>query len=229
MDNQYKFNKLFKEFEEETKKKTQSKYSRIELYIDELREKGYNPYDREYTFIDFCRRLRNINSHNVNDNYFIVTDDTINKFEKILYEVKHPFKVSDKATSKIYFKNINDNVIATMKDMNKYNYTHIPIYDSGKLVGIFSENSIFQYILEDKNSNINNNTKFNDIKEYINVDRSNDIVKFVSQDKLYDEVVKDFIDEFSKGMKLACIMVTKNGLKTEEVVGILTSWDIIGR
>ena len=229
MDNQEIFNKLFKEFEEETKKKTNSKYSRIELYIDELREKGYNPYVREYTFIDFCRRLRNINSHNVNDNYFLVTDDTIKKFKEILREVKHPFKVSDKATSKIYDKNINDNVINTMKDMNKYNYTHVPIYDNDKLVGIFSENSIFQYILEEKHAIVDNNTTFNDIKEYINVDRSSDMVIFVSKDKLYDEVVNEFIRKFSDGMKLSCIMVTEHGLKTEKVDGILTAWDIIGR
>ena len=229
MDNQDRFNKLFKEFEEETKKKTNNKYNRIELYIDELREKGYNPYVREYTFIDFCRRLRNINSHNVNDNYFLVTDDTIKKFEKVLYEVKHPFKVLDKATSKIYDKSINDNVIDTMKDMSKYNYTHIPIYEDGKLVGIFSENSIFQYILEEKQPKVDNNTTFNDVKEYINVDKSSDMVIFVSKDKLYDEVVNEFISKFSNGMKLSCIMVTEHGLKTEKVIGILTAWDIIGR
>ena len=231
MNNQEKFKELFLEFEDETKKKLNYKYDKLEICIDELRNKGYNPYVREYSFITFCRRLRNITFHNLNDNYYLITNETIEKFSNLLYEVKHPFKVYDKSSKNVYSKTINDYVLKTMKDMNEKNYTHIPIYDenSKTIVGIFSENTIFQYILEDNKIQIDDNTKFKDITKCIDIKKSKEIVKFVSRDKLYDDVVNDFIREFKDGNKLSCIMITTRGTIDEKVIGVLTSWDIIGR
>lgn len=140
MNNQEKFSKLFLEFEEETKKRTQYKYEKLDDAIKAMKYRRYNPYIREDSFIEFCRRLRNINSYNLNDNYYLITDETIKKLECIVHEVKHPFKVADKATNKIYSKTINDTVLNTMIDMNEKSYTHIPIYstDNNRLIGIFS-------------------------------------------------------------------------------------------
>lgn len=231
MNNIEKFGKLFIEFEVETKKKVNNDSLTLDECIKELKSKRQNPYIREDSFIDFCRRLRNINYHNVNDNYYLITDDTIDKLTEIVEEVKHPFKVSSKATINIYSKTLNDKVLPTMKDMNEKSYTHIPIYDEDNknLVGVFSENSLFQYVMEDKIIEIEEKTTFNDIKKCIDLNLSKEIVKFVSKDKLYDDVVNDFVKEFKNNNKLSCVMVTHNGKSTEKVIGIITAWDIIGR
>lgn len=186
MNNIEKFRKLFLEFEVATRKKVGNDRLNLDECIKELKSKRINPYIRDDNFIDFCRRIRNINSHNINDNYYLITDETIIKLEKIVEEVKHPYKVSNKATLNIYSKTLNDNVMNTMKDMNEKSYTHIPIYDetNNHLVGIFSENSLFQYILEDKIIEVDENTKFNDIKKCIDIKFSKEIVKFVAKDKL---------------------------------------------
>ena len=160
-----------------------------------------------------------------------MTNQVENVDEPIVEEVKHPYKVSNKATLNIYSKTLNDNVMNTMKDMNEKSYTHIPIYDETNkhLVGIFSENSLFQYILEDKIIEVDENTKFNDIKKCIDIKFSKEIVKFVAKDNLYDDVVNEFISEFKNKNKLSCVMITQNGKETEKVIGIITAWDIIGR
>ena len=185
MNNIEKFRKLFLEFEVATRKKVGNDRLNLDECIKELKSKRINPYIRDDNFIDFCRRLRNINSHNINDNYYLITDETITKLEKIVEEVKHPYKVSNKATLNIYSKTLNDNVMNTMKDMNEKSYTHIPIYDETNkhLVGIFSENSLFQYILEDKIIEVDENTKFNDIKKCIDIKFSKEIGKVVAKDK----------------------------------------------
>ena len=231
MNNIEKFRKLFLEFEVATKKKVGNDRLNLDECIKELKSKRINPYIRDDSFIDFCRRLRNINSHNINDNYYLITDETITKLEKIVEEVKHPYKVSNKATLNIYSKTLNDNVMNTMKDMNEKNYTHIPIYDETNkhLVGICSENSLFQYSLEDKIIEVDENTTFNDIKKCIDIKLSKEIVKFVAKDNLYDDVVNEFISEFKNKNKLSCVMITQNGKETEKVIGIITAWDIIGR
>lgn len=231
MNNIEKFGKLFIEFEVETKKKVNNDSLTLDECIKELKLKRQNPYIREDSFIDFCRRLRNINYHNINDNYYLITDDTIDKLTEIVEEVKHPFKVSSKATINIYSKTLNDKVLPTMKDMNEKSYTHIPIYDEDNknLVGVFSENSLFQYVMEDKIIEVDDKTTFNDIKKCIDLNLSKEIVKFVAKDKLYDDVVNEFISEFKNKNKLSCVMITQNGKETEKVIGIITAWDIIGR
>ena len=231
MSNTDEFRELFIEFETITKNKVGNKNLKLDECIRELKLKRINPYFRESDFIDFCRQLRNINFHYINDNYYFVTDETIFKLKNIIEEVKHPYKVSNKATLNVYSKNLSDKVLDTMKDMNEKNYTHIPIYDETNkhLVGIFSENSIFQYILEDKIIEIDENTTFSDIKHCIDIKFSKDIVKFVAKDKLYDEVVNEFISEFKNKNRLSCVMITQNGKSSEKVIGIITSWDIIGR
>lgn len=231
MNNIEKFRKLFLEFEVATRKKVGNDRLNLDECIKELKYKRINPYIRDDSFIDFCRRLRNINSHNINDNYYLITDETIKKLEKIVEEVKHPYKVSNKATLNIYSKTLNDNVMNAMKDMNEKSYTHIPIYDetNKRLVGIFSENSLFQYILEDTIIEVDEKTTFNDIKKCIDIKFSKEIVKFVAKDNLYDDVVNEFISEFKNKNKLSCVMITQNGKETEKVIGIITAWDIIGR
>lgn len=231
MNNIDKFTKLFLEFEVETKKKVKNKDLQLYECIDLLRNNGCNPYYDKYSFIECCRRLRNILAHSINDNYFSITDETLRKLEDIVEEVKHPAKVKDKATHPVYSKNLNDKVLSTMKEMNDKVYTHIPIYseDNRKLIGVFSENSLFQYIMENKEIEINSNTTFNDINKCIDINKHNDIVKFVDKDKLYDEVVNEFIEEFKKGNKLSCVMVTDNKLDKNQIIGIITAWDVIGR
>ena len=231
MNNIEKFGKLFIEFEVEKKKKINNDNLTLDECIKELKLKRQNPYIREDSFIDFCRRLRNINYHNINDNYYLITDDTINKLKEIVEEVKHPFKVSSKATINIYSKTLKDKVLPTMNDMNEKSYTHIPIYDEDNknLVGVFSENSLFQYVMEDGIIEVTDKTTFKDILKVIDLEKSKEIIKFVAKNEMYDKVVNEFITEYKEKNKLACVMVTENGTKTEKVIGIITAWDVIGK
>lgn len=235
MNNNEEFAKLFKEFDQETQKKVPKKedkpFNSLDYCIQYLTKKGYNPYVREKNFIEICKNLRNVDFHNVNDNYYVITDDLLKRFREIVDEVKHPFKVDKKATINIFSATLDDNVETVMKEMNEKSYTHIPIYDKEEkhLVGIFSENTIFQYLLKEGIIQIDNKTKFSDIENCISLDNTKEIVKFVAKDKLYDDVVNDFIKEFKEGNKLSCVMVTHSGKPTEKVIGILTSWDIIGK
>ncbi len=230
MNNIEEFREIYIEFEDITRNKFNKKLT-MDQCLKELKKQRRNPYLREESFIDFCKALRNINFHEKNDNYYFITDDTINRLKRILDEVKHPFLVYDKATKNIYSNTLNDNVLSAMKEMNKESYTHIPIYDNDNrtLVGVFSENSLFQYVMEDNIINVDETTTFNDIKKCIDLNLSKEVVKFVSRRQIYDDVVNDFIEEFKNKNKLSCVMVTENGKSNEKVLGIITAWDIIGR
>ncbi len=198
--------------------------------IKELKNKHREPYYSQYDFIDFCRECRNRISHDGYENDFIFYgDEMIKKLDEVIEEIKHPYKVYDKATKNIYSANLNDNVRKVMLEMINKNYTHIPVYNNNRLVGIFSEGVLFNYLYKNEIVEIDENTLFSDIIDFISLNNSKEIIKFVDRNKLYDDVCLEFIHEFKKGSKLSCVLVTQNGKEQEKVIGILTAWDILGR
>ena len=104
MNNIDKFKELFIEFEVETKKKVDDKKLTTEDCIEELKSKRINPYVRDDSFMHFCRKLRNLDFHNINDSYYFITDKTISKLKEIVEEVKHPYKFSNKETLNVFSK-----------------------------------------------------------------------------------------------------------------------------
>lgn len=231
MNNSEKFEKLFKSFEVETKNKVKNKSLTLEECVKELKDKRYNPYLRDFDFIDFCRKIRNIKFHSNDDIYFYVTDETIKKLEDILEEIKHPFTVENKSIKNIYSATLSSNVKEVMQEMFNKCYTHIPIYDDNcnELLGIFSEYSLYDYILKNEFIVIDNKTTFKDIEECIKIENSKERVFFEARNSLYDDVVNKFIKEYKERKKLDCIMITQNGKCNEKIIGILTIWDIIGK
>lgn len=198
--------------------------------IIELKNKRREPYYSKYDFINFCRECRNRISHDgFETDYIYYSEEMINKLDEVIEEIKHPYKVYDKATKNIYSANLNDNVRKVMLEMINKNYTHIPIYSNDKLVGVFSEGVLFNYLYENQIIAIDYDTTFNDILDFISFDNSKEIIKLVDRNKLYDDVCLEFVNEFKKGSKLSCVLVTQNGKPHEKVIGILTSWDILGR
>lgn len=198
--------------------------------IKDLKNKHREPFYSKYDFIDFCRECRNRISHNGYENDFIFySGEMIEKLDDVIEEIKHPYKVYDKATRNIYSANLSDKVREVMSVMMNKNYTHIPIYNGGNLVGIFSESVLFNYLYKNQIIEVDENTTFNDIMNFINLDNSKELIKFVSRDMLYDDVCSYFIDEFKNESKLSCVLITQNGKETEKIIGILTAWDILGR
>ena len=230
MNNIDVFKRLFNEFEELTFNICKNNRLTISEAIKELKDRRISPYSTQYSFIEFCRRLRNSNSHTNNDSeYLIYTDKLIENFKNIIEVIKHPYKVYDKATHPVVGFNENDKVRNVMKKMDELNYTHIPIYDNNKkIVGVFSETAIFKYLYDNEIIQIDNETTFKEIKKYIDLNNS-DNIKFVAKNELYDNVINEFISEFKKGSKLSCVMVTEHGKKNEYIIGIITAWDIIGK
>lgn len=244
MSNSEKFDELFKKFDFETQKKARNLrikfscnndekngYIGLKQCINELYRFRYNPYYKDYDFIDFCIQIRNIKFHRNDDNYFFLTDDTIEKFKEVLKKVEHPDNVLAKATKNVYSANLSSNVKEVMNEMNINSYTHIPIYDENnkKLVGIFSEFSLYDYINKNGVILIEDDTTFQQIEDCIKIENSNERVIFKSKTDLYDDTVNDFIKQYKNKNKLDCIMITDSGSADEKVIGILTIWDVIGR
>ena len=200
MDNIEKFRKLFVEFEFLTKKLINNKNVTVNNAINILHNNHIFPYSKEADFLHFCRLCRNRLSHiNYDYKYIIYTDAFIEKLENIIKQIKNPPSAYSMSIKNITFANIDDNVHRIMNLMNKKNYTHIPIYEKNKLIRIFSETSIFNYLLKEENIKISCKTTFNDIRDYISLDNCNETIKFVSKKENYNDAINDFIKNIKMG------------------------------
>ena len=229
-NNLEKFRELFKEFEHLTKEKLGNNKLELNKAISELKNKRIEPYYSEYDFLDFCRFCRNRDAHSNDEaQYIIYTDKFIDKLEKIIDLIKNPPTVYEKSTKPVRAAQSTDYVRKIMQEMSEYNYTHIPIYDNEKLIGIFNESTIFNYLNFKNNIQIEENTTFNDIKDCFLIPNKTEIVKFAPKDKNYNEIIIEFINEFKKRERLSCFMITEDGSANHKIIGIITAWDIIGK
>ena len=214
----------------------------IGTLIRQLKE--FNSIVRNYEYeLRLFRDIRNINSHqnddsmNLFDNdfrYAISPSPNINAiFRRILDEINNPPKIIDSniCVKEIYTRRLEDTVIDTMKTMIEKNYSYIPILDNnGNFQGVFSEKSLIDYI--DKGNSvisIGENTKFFEILDVIKLENhAFEKIEFRSKNTSVYDIINMYKDYFKNHIRLGCVFITENGLKTEEICGIITAWDVLG-
>lgn len=203
--------------------------------IDELSEKN-NIVKRYKNDLDVIRDIRNILIHKSGKKYKNVitpSPEITNNLEKIVEEIANPPKIYNSPIcikrDKIYCRNLCDNIYETIKEMTKKSYTHIPILEDEKLIGIFSENTILDIVNSDGKVIIDERMNFEEIKEFIKIENhSMERFEFISKDKNIYQVEEMFKKYFKQKKRLGCIYITDRGKEDEKILGMLTAWDVLG-
>ncbi len=183
--------------------------------------------------LDYCRVVRNFLTHNpkVGGVYPIIPSmEMIKLLQHCLEIVVNPPKAIDFAIpiERIYTAELNSNLFEVLKVMNSFTYTHIPVVDNDKLVGIFSENTVFTYICNENSITIDENTKIKDFQKYLPLDEhSTEFFAFLPETAFLYEVQELF--KYNSGRKklLTVIYITKNGKRNEKIIGMITPWDLL--
>jgi len=174
-------------------------------------------------------KFRNLISHNHHHDIAIPTNKTIEDIEKILSEMtnKKLYNFAIKENQLLY-AGLADNAKKIAKKMREENFTYIPIVnDEKKVIGIFSESSLFNYFAEEKEHIIEEDFKISDLEDYIDIDnRKNEKFIFVSREVLFEDVKQQFIDSF-KNCRIGAVFITENGKRTEKLLAMATSWDML--
>lgn len=123
---------------------------------------------------------------------------------------------------------LSDSVKATIKVMRQKVYTHIPIIENGVLIGVFDENSLFNYVAENEIVDVDNKLCFADIRQYLSIqDREMEEFLFVKSTMYVEDLEKEIQKYFSKNKRVGIAFLTVNGRENEPIQGIITPWDII--
>lgn len=200
------------------------------IYV--LKEQKY--FKQFKTQVDLYKDIRNLLSHEPKrrgDYPIIPTKGIIDGLEALKNRVTNPPRVNTimVESRNVYSASVNDSVRTVINAMIKNVYTHIPILDDGKVIGVFSENTFLSLFENEELVMIDDNLKFNDatIQKLIPIDRHiTESFRFVPRDTSVFEVEELFKKAADGGDRIGLIFVTQNGKQNERILGILTPWDL---
>lgn len=183
--------------------------------------------------IDVCREIRNLLTHNAKMNGESVVEPSQSVCDALRYcieYVKKPPLAIDFATTgeNIYMAGYNQTVIKIMRVMDKNGYSHVPIIQNGKFVGVFSTSTIFSYMLNNYEKSITRTTTVAEMQEHLPIDVHIENYEFAPRTlTLYDARDK-FQSVVARNRRLSVIFITEHGKQNEELLGMLTPWDVLG-
>ncbi|MBQ5684557.1 MAG: CBS domain-containing protein, partial [Clostridia bacterium] len=166
-----KFIALCKELESAVKTRYGSTSHGESAYVFLSRKAEFKPYTKE---LDLIREVRNLIQHKdveVKGKEAIYVDEVLmDALREIIRLVQHPETVGDVCTRDLVTADLSTPVKKVMDRMLDSSFSHIPVLDEqGKLLGIFSENSIFTRVAKEGLGALSESDCVRDFKPYLDI------------------------------------------------------------
>ena len=182
--------------------------------------------------LNLCKDVRNLLAHNRKiQNVYVVEpseemisllDTTILKIRRIPHAMDIAVKIEQ-----ILWRSIDDAVLPVMKLMNERSISHIPILENGVVTGVFSDNTIMSYLMDETIIEAADNIQFSDLKKYLPLEAHRaDSFRFIARNTQVTKITEIFSDSMTKSERIGLVFVTASGKKTEKLLGIITAWDL---
>ena len=185
--------------------------------------------------LSYCKEIRNLLTHNkkIGDEYAVEpSKSAFDLLDKLITIINNPPLCSTIAihTRSLYYKSLNDYVLPTLLDMDKKNFSHVPILKDKKLLGVFSDNCIFSALLSTGKVSVDSNTKFSDFSDFLPIDKHlSEEFKFAKYNSMICEIEDLFEASKKNKHRLGMVFLTKSGNPNEDILGVITPWNIIGQ
>lgn len=178
-----------------------------------------------------CNKLRNALAHNFDDPPIAdPRQDIVDFMNAIHAEITNPKTAANIMTKKVRKTNTSENIYDVVDDMDRNNFTNVPVVEGGKVVAVLSERSALKWIAATKDDDVKLAEVHTvwDVERYlddINAEDS-DVYVFVAKNlNIYS--VQDIFDEAIKnGRRVGALFVTNSGSHNESLLGIITAWDL---
>ncbi|MHB9307459.1 CBS domain-containing protein [Fusobacterium polymorphum] len=193
-------------------------------------QKEYKKFEKD---INLIRKIRNLLSHGeckVEGKVAIeINENIIEKLKEIISLLENPPLVTSRYISEMFVVDLEEKLENLIKTMNEKKISHVPVLDKDKkLVGVFSENTIFSKLSDDEIIEIGKEYKVKDYEKYIKLENhSSEYFDFIKRNEELASAQNLFNKSIKKDKKLVMLFVTENGKKTEKILGIITPWDLL--
>ena len=195
------------------------------------RQPEFSRYQAE---IVCCQETRNLLQHQpmVRGEYPVEpSDKLIETLDFLMAKVLDRRTCMDICTkaSAVFSAKPSDSVRKAMTMMRLKRYSCIPIVDDeGRVLGIFGEGSIFDYLADEGIVELSNELCFADIEDYTHIDGREGVLNlFVSHNYPVDKLLNRIESALDATGRFQVAIVTNTGNKSEPLQGIVTPWDVI--
>ena len=193
-------------------------------------QKEYKKFEKD---INLIRKIRNLLSHGeckIEGKIAIeINENIIEKLKEIISLLENPPLVTSRYITEMFVVDLEEKLEKLIKIMNEKKISHVPVLDKDKkLIGVFSENTIFSKLSEDEIIEIGKEYKVKDYEKYIKLENhSSEYFDFIKRNEELALAQNLFNKSIKKDKKLVMLFVTENGKKTEKILGIITPWDLL--
>ena len=183
--------------------------------------------------LDMCREIRNLLSHNTDDNGEAVVEPSegvLNTLREIARYVQRPRLAVDYGTpgDRILFAHPNDPALDVMRHMLRMGYSHVPVRDRTGLVGVFSAASLMRYVGETGFDSLDNALRIGQLKIALDFeDERREKYIFFDKNATLTSVRVAFEPHREHKSRPAVAFITEDGTPDTRVLAILTPSDLL--
>lgn len=182
--------------------------------------------------LNLCREIRNLMTHSANLGGVPIVEPSepvLESLKSTLEYVRRPPLALDYATAgqRIVCAGLSDRLLKLMERMDKNGFSHIPIIDKKRFVGVFSVSTIFSCILLEPALRITPETTIRELGRMLPVDRHIENYAFVNRQTTLLEARRMFEKIRGKNKRLSVIFITETGDREEQLLGMLTPYDVM--
>jgi len=183
--------------------------------------------------LNICREMRNMLSHHAmigGKAVFEPSDEIIGILQRILSEVKNPPVAMTIATpyKALYTCTVDDSVEEVAHNMKMRGYSHVPVMKGRRLIGVFSVGTVFAMVEKYGTGAFTPDDVIGDMREFLPINSHiTESFGFVSDSAAFSGLKSRFTAKSPADMRLAALFVTENGNPGEDLLGMITPWDMI--
>lgn len=215
------FNRIHNHLSFLSNEKTHKKPFYHLLDENEYRNSGVKEYKND---LQIFADLRNVLVHKKLEAsiYLAVpTDKVVERIEMIESMIKSPPTVYPAFKRDVVRFHAEDLFITVLDTIKSKQITHFPIYQMGKLIGLLTENGITYWLANHVDSTVVDLKKIT-TEEILREDSKSNNYLFIRKDMSIEAAA----DLLKKDRKIDALLITKNGKKSENPMGIITPSDL---
>ncbi len=228
-----------------------SNHEFLNLYkmIEDTLEERYDRQGRRYSSVimefinspegepwrekmDMCREIRNLMTHTADiggEAVITPAEGVVDILREILEYVKKPPMAIDYATkaAQILKASPMDPALPMMKAMQRRGFSHVPVMQGERMVGVFSVSTLFSDVISGGRQ-IDDRTRVKDFSHLLPIENHTfEQFAFISEQATLPEAQAAFDRRDKK--RMAALFVTKGGGKDGLLLGMITPWDVLRR
>ncbi len=177
--------------------------------------------------LDYCRQVRNLLTHEakIGGAYGVIpSDQLLAVLQKVLRQIEDPPTVGEYMTpvSRLLTAKMNDTVLPFMTQMEEKGITYLPVLESGTVVGVFSQRSLFRWLLSHRT--LDETVTFREMESQLAPHQG---ICFVSRELPLEQAKLTFQRVNGKHQRVKLLLVTGNGRPERPLMGIVSPYDVL--